>query len=90
MKKVYKRLFLVVLLVMGGCFCYVNVGLATMLGVSAGVANQIINIIDTASTVATIISLISVIVGTGVVTTALVATAKRMIKKYGKKYATMW
>ncbi len=37
-----------------------------------------------------IISLVAVIVGAGAVSTALVATAKKMIKKYGKKYATMW
>lgn len=90
MKKGKKLLVVLSLLsvIMIGCFA--GTGLASMLGVSTVVATRIINIIDTASTVAMIISLISVIVGAGVVSTALVATAKKMISKYGKKFAAMW
>lgn len=73
------------------CLLYFScTGLASMLGISAAAATKVINIIDTASTVTMIISLISVIVGAGAVSTALVAVAKKMIKKYGKKYAAMW
>ena len=70
--------------------CFSGMGLSSMLGISTAVATKIINIIDTVSTVTMIISLVAVIVGAGAVSTALVATAKKMIKKYGKKYATMW
>lgn len=70
--------------------CFSGMGLASMLGISTAVAGKIITIIDTVSTITMIISLISVIVGAGVVSTVLVATAKKMIKRYGKKYAKMW
>lgn len=70
--------------------CFSGIGLASMLGISTVAATKIINIIDTVSSVAMIISLVAVIVGAGAISTALVATAKKMIKKYGKKYATMW
>ncbi|RBP35551.1 uberolysin/carnocyclin family circular bacteriocin [Garciella nitratireducens] len=69
---------------------FASVNLASMLGISTVAAKKVIDIIDTASTVATIISLIGVIVGVGGITAGLVTTAKAMIKKYGKKYATMW
>lgn len=64
-----------------------SVGLASMLGISSAAAMKVIN---TASTVATIISLIGVVAGAGVVSTAIVATAKSLIKKYGTKYAAAW
>lgn len=67
-----------------------GVSLAGMIGVSTSVATKIINIIDTASNIALIISLIAVIVGAGVVTTGLVAAAKKNIAKFGKKYAITW
>ncbi|GEK35647.1 uberolysin/carnocyclin family circular bacteriocin [Kurthia sibirica] len=64
--------------------------LAANLGISTAVATKIITIIDTYSTVTTIISLVGLLVGYGVFTTALVATAKTVISKYGKKYAVTW
>lgn len=64
--------------------------LAANLGISTAVATKIINIIDTYSNIATIVSLIGVILGYGVVSTALVATAKKLISKYGKGYAATW
>lgn len=67
-----------------------SIGLASMLGISSAAAIKVINIIDTVSSVATILSLIATIVGAGVVSTAIVATAKKMIAKYGKKYAAAW
>lgn len=64
--------------------------LAANLGISTAVAGKIITIIDTYSTIATIVSLAGVILGYGVVSTALVITAKKIISKYGKGYATTW
>lgn len=64
--------------------------LAANLGVSTAVAGKIITVIDTYSTIATIVSLVGVIVGYGVISTALVVTAKQVISKYGKAYATTW
>jgi len=64
--------------------------LAANLGVSTGVASKVITIIDTFSTITTIISLVAIIVGYGVISTAFVITAKKIISKYGKGYATTW
>ncbi|WP_057914092.1 uberolysin/carnocyclin family circular bacteriocin [Peribacillus muralis] len=64
--------------------------LAANLGISTAVAGKIITVIDTYSTIATIVSLASIIVGYGVISTALVITAKKVISKYGKGYATTW
>jgi circularin A/uberolysin family circular bacteriocin len=69
---------------------FVGVNLATMLGITTKAASKIINVIDAVSTVAMIISLVTAIVGAGVVTEVIVATAKKMVKKYGKKYAAAW
>lgn len=86
-----KALLITLMAVSAICvFCFSGMGLASMLGISTVAATKIINIIDTFSTVAMIISLIGAIVGAGAVSAALVATAKKMIKKYGKKFATMW
>lgn len=67
-----------------------SIGLASMLGVSTTAANKVINIIDAGSTIATIISIATSVVGAGLITAGIVATAKKMIKKYGKKYAAAW
>ncbi len=67
-----------------------SIGLASMLGISSAAAMKVIDIIDTVSTVATIISLVAVIIGAGVISTAIISTAKSLIKKYGKKYAAAW
>lgn len=64
--------------------------LAGNLGISTAVATKIITIIDSFSSIATIISLIGIILGYGVFSTALVITAKKIISKYGKKYAILW
>ncbi|MEW9501929.1 uberolysin/carnocyclin family circular bacteriocin [Jeotgalibacillus marinus] len=64
--------------------------LAANLGISTAVAGVIITTIDTYSTIATIVSLLGVIVGYGVVSTALVITAKQVIAKFGTGYATTW
>lgn len=64
--------------------------LAANLGISTAAAGKIITIIDTYSTITTIISLAGVILGYGVISTALVVTAKKVISKYGKGYATTW
>ena len=86
-----KALLITLMAVSAICvFCFSGMGLASMLGVSTLVASKIIDVIDTVSTIAMIISLIGAIVGAGAVSAALVATAKKMIKKYGKKFATMW
>lgn len=70
--------------------CFSGMGLSTMLGISSAAAVKIINIIDAVSTVATIISLVAAIVGAGAISAAIVAAAKKMIKKYGKAYAAAW
>lgn len=67
-----------------------SIGLASMLGISSAAALKVIDIIDTVSTIATVLSLIAAVVGAGVVSAAIVATAKKMIAKYGKKYAAAW
>ncbi|MGG2028763.1 uberolysin/carnocyclin family circular bacteriocin [Gottfriedia sp. S16(2024)] len=64
--------------------------LAANLGISTTVAGKVITVIDTFSTITTIISLVAIIVGYGVISTALVITAKKIISKYGKGYATTW
>ncbi|NHC21536.1 uberolysin/carnocyclin family circular bacteriocin, partial [Bacillus sp. MM2020_4] len=63
---------------------------AANLGISTTVAGKVITVIDTFSTITTIISLVAIIVGYGVISTALVITAKKIISKYGKGYATTW
>lgn len=67
-----------------------SAGLVTMLGISKTAADKVIDIIDAGSTVATIISIAASVVGTGVITAGVIATAKSLIKKYGKKYAAAW
>ncbi|WP_286162571.1 uberolysin/carnocyclin family circular bacteriocin [Bacillus sp. AFS029533] len=64
--------------------------LAANLGISTTVAGKVITIINTFSTITTIISLVAIIVGYGVISTALVISAKKIISKYGKGYATTW
>ncbi|MED4313538.1 uberolysin/carnocyclin family circular bacteriocin [Heyndrickxia coagulans] len=67
-----------------------NAYLASNLGISTAAAKKAIDIIDTASTIASIISLIGVVTGAGAISYAVVATAKRLAKKYSKKYAAAW
>ncbi|EOS26936.1 circularin A/uberolysin family circular bacteriocin [Lachnospiraceae bacterium 3-1] len=67
-----------------------TVGLASMLPISSAAAMKVIDIIDAGSTIATIVSLVAAVVGAGVVSTGIIATAKALIKKYGKKYAAAW
>ena len=67
-----------------------TVGLASMLPISAAAAKKVIDIIDAGSTIATIVSLVAAVVGAGVVSTGIIATAKALIKKYGKRYAAAW
>ena len=67
-----------------------SIGLASTLGISSYAAKKVIDIIDAVSTVATIISLATAVIGAGAISAAIVATAKKMIKKYGKKYAAAW
>ncbi|AEX84979.1 circular bacteriocin, circularin A/uberolysin family [Marinitoga piezophila KA3] len=71
-------------------FTFSSINLASMLGISKHAAEKVIDIIDTFSTVTTIISIITAVIGAGAITAGLVAVAKKMIKKYGKRYATMW
>ncbi len=90
-EQIFSKKALYVLTVAGLlCLSFSGVGLASMLGISSAAALKVIDIIDTVSTIATIISLVAVIVGAGAISTAIIATAKKMIKKYGKKYAAAW
>ncbi|GAE92418.1 hypothetical protein JCM21714_1416 [Gracilibacillus boraciitolerans JCM 21714] len=68
-----------------------NSHLASTLGISAYAAKKAVDIIDAASAVVSIISLIGIVTGgAGAISYAIVATAKYMIRNYGKKYAAAW
>ena len=65
--------------------------LASNLKISERTATMAVGIILSTGDILTIISLLGVVLGgTGLVTAALVHTAKRLAKKYGKKYAAKW
>ncbi|MBD3861456.1 uberolysin/carnocyclin family circular bacteriocin [Bacillus sp. 28A-2] len=65
--------------------------LATNLGISRKTAYAAIGVIMTTGDVLTILSLLAVVLGgTGLVTAAMVATAKKLATKHGKKYAAEW
>ena len=64
--------------------------LTANLGISSYAAKKVIDIINTGSAVATIISIVAAVVGGGLITAGIVATAKSLIKKYGAKYAAAW
>lgn len=85
-KKIYTVICLLALSAIG----IISPSLASMLGISSYAAKKCIDIISTVSDIATIISLCAAVIGAGLVTTAIVAVAKKMIVKYGKTYATAW
>ncbi|ASS71217.1 uberolysin/carnocyclin family circular bacteriocin [Bacillus atrophaeus] len=65
--------------------------LSTNLGISRKTAYVAIGVIMTTGDILTILSLLAVVLGgTGLITAAMVATAKKLAKKYGKKYAAEW
>ena len=64
--------------------------LASTLGVSNYAAKKAIDIISTAGNVAAIVGLIGAVTGAGVIGVGILYTAKRLIKRFGKKYATAW
>ncbi len=64
--------------------------LAANLGISSYGAKKIIDVINTGSSIMTVISIASAVVGGGVVTAGVVASAKAMVKKYGAKRAAAW
>lgn len=65
--------------------------LASNLKISERTATVAIGIILTTGDIITILSLLAVVLGgAGLVSAAMVATAKQLAKKYGKKYAAKW
>ncbi|MCD8915294.1 uberolysin/carnocyclin family circular bacteriocin [Staphylococcus simulans] len=74
-------------------FIYLSISipeLASTLGVSSYAAKKAIDIIAAAGDVMAIIGLIGVVTGAGAIGAGLLWTAKRLIVKYGKKYAAAW
>ena len=63
--------------------------LANTLGVNIYAAKRAIDIIATAGNVAAI-GLIGAVTGAGVIGAGILFTAKRLIKRFGKKYAASW
>ncbi|AVQ37122.1 circular bacteriocin, circularin A/uberolysin family [Staphylococcus kloosii] len=59
------------------------------LGVSSYAARRAIDIIA-AVNVAAIVGLIGAVTGAGVIGAGILFTAKRLIKRFGKKYAASW
>ncbi len=86
-----KKNLLLVLPILGFAGFFVGVPmLSANIGISSYAAKKVIDIINTGSTVATIISIVAAVVGGGLITAGIVATAKSLIKKYGTKYAAAW
>ncbi|NOK78428.1 MAG: hypothetical protein GFH27_549347n85 [Chloroflexi bacterium AL-W] len=58
---------------------------------SAGVAASIVSIVTTVSDIALVLSLIAAVVGgAGLISAAVVATVKSIVKRSGKKAAQLW
>ncbi|EHM34803.1 Hypothetical protein EfmE4453_2321, partial [Enterococcus faecium E4453] len=88
---IMKKNLLLVLPILGFAGFFVGVPmLSANIGISSYAAKKVIDIINTGSTVATIISIVAAVVGGGLITAGIVATAKSLIKKYGAKYAAAW
>lgn len=86
-----KQKFLILLPIIGMMGTLASTPMLTAnLGISSYAAKKIIDIINTGSSIATIVSIIAAVVGGGLITAGIVATAKALIKKYGVKYATAW
>lgn len=86
-----KKKLLLVLPILGIVGLFVGAPMLTAnLGISSYAAKKVIDIINTGSAVATIISIVAAVVGGGLITAGIVATAKSLIKKYGVKYAASW
>ncbi|EGO2662342.1 circular bacteriocin, circularin A/uberolysin family [Enterococcus faecalis] len=64
--------------------------LTSTLGISAYAAKKVIDIISAASSVAAVVGIIAAVVGGGGIGVAVLATAKALVKKYGKAYAAAW
>lgn len=67
-----------------------TVYLAHTLGINYYAAKRAIDIISAAGNVAAIIGLIGAVTGAGIIGAGIVYTAKRIIRRYGKKYAISW
>lgn len=86
-----KKNLLLVLPIVGIVGLFVGAPMLTAnLGISSYAVKKVIDIINTGSAVATIIALVTAVVGGGLITAGIVATAKSLIKKYGAKYAAAW
>lgn len=64
--------------------------LAAMLKISTHAAKKAIDIISAAGTVYAIIGIVAAVVGGGGIGVAVIAAAKALAKKYGKRYAIAW
>lgn len=86
-----KKNLLLVLPILGIVGLFVGAPMLTAnIGISSYAAKKVIDIINTGSAVTTIIALVAAVVGGGLITAGVVATAKSLIKKYGAKYAAAW
>ncbi|GEL67958.1 uberolysin/carnocyclin family circular bacteriocin [Marinilactibacillus psychrotolerans] len=76
--------------ILTGVFFFVSPDLTSTLGISAYASKKVIDIISAASSVAAVAGIIAAVVGGGGIGVAILATAKALVKKYGKAYAAAW
>ncbi|MER2226932.1 MAG: uberolysin/carnocyclin family circular bacteriocin [Carnobacterium sp.] len=84
-----KKLFVLATVFTAGFF-FVSPDLTSTLGLSTYAAKKVIDIISAASSVAAVVGIIAAVVGGGGIGVGILATAKALVKKYGKKYAAAW
>lgn len=78
------------MLIITGINCCTNSNLVATLGISAYASKKIIDIISTAGTIWSVVGIVATIAGSGGIGVGVLATAKFLVKKYGKKYAARW
>ncbi|WP_208559379.1 uberolysin/carnocyclin family circular bacteriocin [Marinilactibacillus kalidii] len=84
-----KKTFILTAVLMG-MFFFVAPELTSTLGISAYASKKIIDIISAASSVAAVVGIIAAVVGGGGIGVGILATAKALVKRYGKAYAAAW
>ncbi len=90
-KKVSKLMFLApAALAAAAIPFYQSAQLASTLGIGTYAARRVIDIVSAAGTVYAVIGIIAAVVGGGGIGVALVATAKALVKRYGRAFATAW
>lgn len=71
-------------------FNFVDVNLASTLGISSYASKKVIDIISAAGTIWSIVGIVAAVVGTGGIGVGVLVAAKVLAKKYGKKWAAAW